>query len=524
MRTVLLAVLVALNLANSAAAELYQQVRVIFGGPVGQARLLRTGISLDEGVTWQRDAVEVILSEPEKRKLEAAGFRITVLNPDMESYYRARLEARPRAPNAPGKMGGFYTYSETLRKLQSFRQKYKSLISAPLEIGRSLEGRPIFAVRISDNASTNEDEPETLYTALTHAREPQSLMCLLYFMEKVLQGYGKDPQITYILNNRQLWFVPVVNPDGYVYNEQTNPSGGGMWRKNRRLNSDGTSGVDLNRNFGYFWGYDDLGSSPNGRDEVYRGTGPFSEPETAAVRTFVKSRKFITAFQCHSFWNALIYPWNYIDGTTPHHWVYWSMARLLTAFNEYDSGNSSRIVRYTVNGDATDWFYGEVNEKPRVFSFTPEIGNHDDQFWPAGERIQELSAENFEANLTLAGLAGEYPVVWGYQFATYPGGGRALFKPGGHYQIKVTIRNIGLGRPTGNFTVRLSSPTTRAIVEAGSVNFTSINPLRNKTRAGLRFQVSTMTKPNQQTPLEFLIYIGDLLLRKETVSIRTESR
>lgn len=84
-----------------------------------------------------------------------------------------------------------------------------------------------------------------------------------------------------------------------------------MWRKNRRDNLDGTFGIDLNRNYGYNWGFDDDGSSPFTGDETYRGTVPFSEPETQIMRDFVNSRSFRIALNYHTFGNLLIYPWGY---------------------------------------------------------------------------------------------------------------------------------------------------------------------------------------------------------------------
>jgi murein tripeptide amidase MpaA len=97
----------------------------------------------------------------------------------------------------------------------------------------------------------------------------------MYYMWYLLENYGTDPEATYLVDNREMYFVPCFNPDGYEYNRQTDPNGGGMWRKNRR-NNGGSYGVDLNRNFGYMWGYDDLGSSPIPSSETYRGPSAFS--------------------------------------------------------------------------------------------------------------------------------------------------------------------------------------------------------------------------------------------------------
>jgi murein tripeptide amidase MpaA len=124
---------------------------------------------------------------------------------------------------------------------------YPNLITPKWSLGTTHEGRQIWAVKISDNPNVNENEPQVFFDALIHAREPQSMATVLYFMYYLLENYGINQEVTYLVNNREIYFVPVLNPDGYVYNQTTNPSGGGDWRKNRRNNS-GSYGVDLNRN------------------------------------------------------------------------------------------------------------------------------------------------------------------------------------------------------------------------------------------------------------------------------------
>ena len=171
--------------------------------------------------------------------------------------------------------------------------QYPNLISTKISIGNSIENRPIYTVKISDNPEIDENEPEILYTALHHAREPQSMMQMIYFMYYLLENYNTDPSVQYLVNNRELYFIPVVNPDGYEYNRTTNPSGGGMWRKNRR-NNGGSYGVDLNRNYGpyTYWNAPNGGSSTTPSSDTYRGTAPFSEPETNSIKNFLASREF----------------------------------------------------------------------------------------------------------------------------------------------------------------------------------------------------------------------------------------
>ena len=131
---------------------------------------------------------------------------------------------------------------------------------------------------ISDNPETDEGEPEMRIDAMHHAREPQGMQTTLWFMLFLLENYGSDPLATYLVNEREMYFVPCVNPDGYEYNRINNPNGGGMWRKNRRDNGDGTFGVDLNRNYKAGWTAPCAGSTNSGSD-TYKGPSAGSEPE-----------------------------------------------------------------------------------------------------------------------------------------------------------------------------------------------------------------------------------------------------
>ena len=108
---------------------------------------------------------------------------------------------------------------------------FPTLISQKFSVGTTIEGRPIYMVKISDNPTVSENEPQVLYTALHHAREPESMEQMIFFMFYLLENYGTDPEATYLVNNREMYFIPVINPDGYQYNYSTNPGGGGMWRK-----------------------------------------------------------------------------------------------------------------------------------------------------------------------------------------------------------------------------------------------------------------------------------------------------
>ncbi len=143
------------------------------------------------------------------------------------------------------------------------------------------------------NPDAPTGRPEIWLNGVTHAREPLGMSNILYFVYWLVENYNIDPIATYILNNREIYFTPFINPDGYVYNQTTNPNGGGQWRKNRRPQA-GATGVDLNRNFGTynFWNSTNGGSSTSPSSDTYRGPHPFSEPETQNFKTFFNSRNF----------------------------------------------------------------------------------------------------------------------------------------------------------------------------------------------------------------------------------------
>ncbi len=341
--------------------------------------------------------MDIVTDEEEVNYLRSLGYDVEIVHEDLVAFYQSRLDRTKD-------MGGYHTYTEVIVALDSMHTLYPSLTSGRIDIGHSLEDRVIWAFKISDNPDVDEDEPEVFYNSLIHAREPAGMEVLLYLMWHLLDNYGSDPQATYLVDNRELWFVPVANPDGYCYNEYTNPGGGGMWRKNRRNNGDGTYGVDLNRNFGYMWGYDDNGSSPYTWDETYRGTAPFSEPETQVLRDFTNDRIFVMSMDNHTYGEYLLYPWGYDYIYTPDHNLFVAITESMAVFNGHTPGTCWELL-YPVNGGSFDWEYGDTILKPKIIAISPEIGSGDDGFWPPSWRILPLCQLQLEPNLLWAEVA-----------------------------------------------------------------------------------------------------------------------
>ena len=336
--------------------------------------------------------VDIVTHQEEVDQLRSLGYRVEVVHEDLVAFYQSRLDKTKD-------MGGYHTYSEVMAVLDSMHALYPSLTTEKMDIGHSLEDSVIWAFKISDNPDVDEDEPEVFFNSLIHAREPAGLEVLLYFMWHLLDNYGLDSLATHLVDEREIWFVPVVNPDGYCYNEYQNPGGGGMWRKNRRFC--GTDyGIDLNRNWGYMWGYDNEGSSPYCDDPTYRGDSAFSEPATQVMRDFILSRNFVMSLDNHTHGDWLLIPWGYDYIYTPDHDLFRAIAESMAVFNGYTPATCWEAM-YPVNGGSIDWEYGELG----VIGISPEIGNSDDGFWPPEWRIPILCELNLQPNLLFAEVA-----------------------------------------------------------------------------------------------------------------------
>ncbi len=410
-------VIITLFISTLIYSENYRKVKLHNLDKSGIVELQKLGIPLDDSYQQRDGSVDLFLNEAEFHSLIQTSVQYNVLIDNWKKHYNEQKENRASSLILSeiayqysvnnftyGSMGGYYTLDEVWQKIDEMISEYPNLISTKDSIGASIEGRPIYAIRISDNPNIDEEEPEVLYTSLIHAREPESMMQMIYFIYYLLENYGTDAEATYLINNREMYFIPVINPDGYKYNESTNPNGGGMWRKNRLLNSDGSYGVDLNRNYGFEWGFDDQGSSGSPSSNTYRGLAGFSEPETEAVRQYCIAHNFRLALNYHTYSNLLITPWGYIPEETQDSIFYREIASDMTQYNNYSWGYSAEII-YAVNGDSDDWFYGEQTEKNKIYAMTPEVGS---SFWPTQDKIIQLAEENVYPNLYLAWVAGGY--------------------------------------------------------------------------------------------------------------------
>jgi len=484
--------------------------------------LARLGLNVENG-SYKKAAYFIAeYSAKDIDLLIQNGFQIEVLIDDMTKYYKERNKnSKPETKTKSsseysvpshfklGSMGGFLTHDEMIQELDSMRILYPNLISVKQVVSNipTYENRYIYYVKISDNPDVDEQESEVLYTALHHAREPAAMQQMIYYMYYLLENYSTNDEIKYLVDNLEMYFVPCVNPDGYIYNETTEPEGGGMHRKN--LNPNGTSnpGVDLNRNYGYEWGYDNTGSSNDPSQDTYRGTSGFSESETQAMKSFCENHSFKLGINFHCYSNLLIYPWGYIpDYETPDSLLFRKYSQLMTASNNYLYGTPSQTVNYSANGGSDDWMYGEQTTKPKIISFTPEAGNVNDGFWPEINRIEDICRVNMDMNFYIARFALKYAEVSEIS---------SDFIPGLNGNLKLQIQCLGLDVPA-DFTVSVTPLSLEIISVGNAISFIGMQTLEENSDS-INFTLDSTVQTGQI--IKFLITVDNgMYQHSDTIS------
>ncbi len=236
-----------------------------------------------------------------------------------------------------------------------------------VDIGDSIEGRDIWALRITGSAT---GKPAVLFSGTQHAREWISPMTNMFIADQLVYGYDTDPTIRSRVDSAEILIVPVVNPDGYVYSWTPNNR---MWRKNRRDNRDGTYGVDLNRNWDASWG--GPGSSGNPSSSTYRGTAAFSEPESAALRDFfIANPDIVSTVDFHAYGQQILSPYGYTYDLPADYDLLMDIgagmqSEIAAVHGEFYEVGATAGTLYRVSGGLKDWAYDDQG----LLSYTIEL-------------------------------------------------------------------------------------------------------------------------------------------------------
>ncbi|MFZ2955532.1 MAG: M14 family metallopeptidase [Candidatus Ozemobacteraceae bacterium] len=335
------------------------------------------------------DFVEVVVTPEELKSLPAVKTAPRILIADLDAYVSKALGMQTRGAE-------YYTYDKLTTTMKDWSQKYAS-IARLSSLGKSCEGRDIWAMKVSDNPEIDEKQPASLIMGAHHAREWISVEVPMEALKQMLEGYGKDENLTRLVNTREVWFVPMVNPDGITYSQTKSR----YWRKNRRQVDSKNYGVDLNRNYGYQWG--NVGASTSPSQDTYHGTAAFSEPETAAIKALAEREHFQASISCHSYSELILFPFGYAYNVpcqdTP---TLSKLAGEMAAFNHYTPENSAEL--YPAMGDSDDWLYGAC----KTLAFTFELAT---EFIPSPDKIADVTKINVPAVFHLIDKAGTYGVT-----------------------------------------------------------------------------------------------------------------
>ncbi len=304
----------------------------------------------------------------------------------------------PAPSGAQASEGGFefdryHGYAEIKAELERVSAEYPGITDLML-LGKTWESRDLMAMRVTDNPELEEaEEPDILIMGGHHANELPSVEVPMFILKHILENYETDSGIRSLVDSNDIWFVPLVNPDGREYSMSTDPA----WRKNRRP-TDGGVGVDLNRNYGHLWGQQP-GANHDPASSTYCGPSAFSENETMAIKNLAETVGFSISLSYHTYGQVIYYPWNNgIDTASPSGHILEAIAKDLGRFTGYTPMQG--IDAYPTTGDSDDWLYADAGCLP----FTIELGT---QFVPPPDQLESLCRKNLGAALHAIGLAAE---------------------------------------------------------------------------------------------------------------------
>lgn len=442
--------------------------------------------------------IDILVTPSQRAYLQKLGYDGATLIPDIQAHF-------DRVINDDGDMGAYHTYDEMLAEIEQAAIDHADILRVH-NLGPTWEtmhqgaDRYIWAIEISDNPDLDEGEPELLFIGNTHAREVVTVEIPLELMHDLTDAYGSDPNITEWVNTREIWLVPMLNPDGHhtVANSNAN------WRKNRNRNDAALPlfwGVDLNRNWSYKWGYDEVGSSGLRFMETYRGKTPLSEPEPQALAALAANHDFAMSISYHSYGDLFLYTWSYTRADTPDHNLLYALGEEATRFNNYLAGNPKSGAIYVANGEFDDFMYGErASAKAKTFAFTTEVGS---AFWPSEGQIPGLVDENRYAQRVFLELA-DYPwAILGNEM-TLTGLPETVQRGD---QIVVDVEVTNTSGTTQNYELWTSAEIAGAVVRqplAQIQNFTLVDGATESTQISFRVPQSAPTRE-----YDFMLELGD---------------
>jgi Zinc carboxypeptidase/Carboxypeptidase regulatory-like domain len=290
------------------------------------------------------DTIDLATTRAEWQALQAAGYQVTVIDRghplnDARSLTTASADVVPAS---------YLDLAGILARMQQIAAAYSSIarvvdVTATYNTPPTVEGRHLYALKISDNVAQDEDEPAMLIVGTHHAREITTPVIALMAADRLTSQYGSDAQIAAAVNGHEIWIAPVWNPDGYNYVFTTD----NLWRKNRRVLSGGV-GVDLNRNYPQGWNGPCPGSTTVS-SETYKGPAVASEAETQTLMTWSQRERFAKVIDYHSYGREVLYAYKCLS----HPFTTWLQQEATTLSQVSGYGGATRLP--TADGEHPEW-------------------------------------------------------------------------------------------------------------------------------------------------------------------------
>ncbi|MDX3456925.1 M14 family metallopeptidase [Streptomyces sp. ME02-8801-2C] len=387
----------------AASADDIRQYEINFANSTSDVRtdIMASGVTVDEA---DEETVVVSGRADQARKLAQRGYEITLLG---SAPNRAGSADDVRLLDFPTADSRYHNYAEMTTEINSLVAANPSIASQRV-IGTSYSGRNIVAIKLSDNVGTDEAEPEVLFTHHQHAREHLTVEMALYLLRNLTSTYATDSRVKSMIDSREIWIIPDLNPDGGEYDIATGSYR--SWRKNRQPNSGSSNvGTDLNRNWNYRWGCCG-GSSGSTSSETYRGPSAESAPEVKVVANFVRSRvvggvqQIKTGIDFHTYSELVLWPFGYTTANTTTGMTqddrdaFATVGGKMAASNGYTPEQSSDL--YITDGSIDDYLWGSQ----KIFAYTFEMyptSSSGGGFYPPDEVIDRETARNRDAVLQL---------------------------------------------------------------------------------------------------------------------------
>jgi len=388
------------------------------------------------------------LSAEQVEYLTAQGFApVKLFNSlrEEDDFFRAQDEFRE-----------FHTYTQMIAGMNQYAATYPN-IAQVVDLGNSVQGRELYAIKITDNPSVEEDEPEVVFWGCIHGNEYAAAEMPYMYMIYLCDNYGILPEVTERVDNTEIWCVPMINPDGRVNGTRNN-----------------ANNIDLNREFGYNW--DGWGSSPY----------PFSQVESRAVRELAMTNNLSISISYHCSGDEFYYPWGYFPSNAPDYLVLTRVGQRYAAAASYQMMSSYQS--YQTHGEILDWAYGCLGG----LSYTAEISSSSTQVQTTFDRnrpgmnmyidfaaeglhgyvTDEVTGEPLYAMVKYAGnsIPGYTdPVIGDFHRIVMPGTYQVYIWASGYLPHIITNVTVSLGNP-GEFTAELTPGGGKYAFQVTSVN------------------------------------------------------